>query len=69
MLIHSIVAKEWLLPSLPESQRELLQLPMGPNWIEGTENNGHLVIQRLISTNPAAYLNPKWAPGQIISKK
>lgn len=29
----------------------------------------HAVIERLISSNPQDYLNPKYAPGQVIALK
>lgn len=67
MLIHSIVSPDVLL-SVPESPIRSL-LPWGSGWLEGYEQNGQFYIQRIISTNPADYLDPKLTPGQILLYK
>lgn len=67
MLIHSIVSPDALL-SVPESPVRSLR-PWGGAWLEGWEQNGQFCVQRIISTNPADYLNPKLSPGQIVQYK
>lgn len=64
MLIHSIVDPELLL-SVPEGPIRELR-PWGKGWLEGWEQNGQFCIQRIISTDPVDFLNPKLAPGQIL---
>ncbi len=64
MLIHSIVSPDALL-AVPEGPIRSLR-PWGKGWIEGFEQDGHFCIQRIISTNPVDYLNPKLSPGQIL---
>ena len=67
MLIHSIVSPDLLL-SVPEGPIRSLY-PWGSGWLEGYERGGQFCIQRIISTNPADYLNPTLAPGQMMPYK
>lgn len=64
MLIHSITAHNLLLPPQELSPSEFR--PWRKGWVEGEEQNGQFCIRRLISTDPADYLNPAYAPGQIL---
>ena len=57
MLIHSVMMLDALLPQQEMTQTSLLR--MGNCWIQGKR-----YIERIISTNPADYLDPRLNPGQ-----
>ena len=67
MLIHSIVNPDALF-SVPETPIRSLR-PWGSGWLEGYEQDGAFFIQRIISTSPADYLNPKLKPGEMMPYK
>ena len=67
MSLHTIVPMEALeeTPSLPQA----VCLPRRYGFVSGTRNEeGRLVISQLISTDPAAYLDPKFSPGALFEE-
>ena len=62
MLIHSVMMLDALLPQQEMTQTSLLR--MGNCWIQGNEQSGNRYIERIISTNPADYPDPRLNPGQ-----
>lgn len=66
MIIHSIVPVDFLTeqPVLPVCT--LKQFKGG--MVEGIKTEQGFVINRIISTDPSIYLNPKYAPGQIFTE-
>lgn len=63
MLIHSVAPLPLLLP--PAGSPPAETLPAGGALLEGRRMPEGFCISRLISTNPADYLNPRYAPGSI----
>lgn len=65
MLHHTIIPMEALQeePPTPEG----VCLPCQYGFVSGArDDQGRLVVDRLISTDPAAYLDPAFAPGQLL---
>ncbi len=58
-----------LPPELLEQPAELPPrecIPWAGGFLEGVRNDkGQLVIQRLLSTDPADYLDPRLSPGSL----
>lgn len=65
MLIHSIVPPELLEEATPLPQRQLLPFYDGFVEVEGSGTN--CTVSRVISTNPAVYLDKRFAPGAQFS--
>ncbi len=63
MLIHSIMAHNAIFPQEPI---QTCAIQVGSRWLEGTLENGQMTLNRLISTDPADYLNSQWQPGKRI---
>lgn len=63
MLIHSITPLPLLLP--PAESPPLEMLPLGGALLEGHKTPEGFSVSRLVSTNPADYLDPRYAPGSI----
>ncbi len=66
MLIHSIMAHDVIFPAEPV-QSCCMQLDN--RWLEGTVTAEGLKLSRLISTDPADYLQAQWQPGQCIDRR
>ena len=60
-VIHSIVPANQIFPAEPP-KTELVNL--NGSFLEGIRSKDGLQISRVISTDPAMYLNEKYAPGQ-----
>ncbi len=60
-VIHSIVPADQIFPAEPP-RIELVNL--NGSFLEGTRGKDGIQITRVISTDPAMYLNEKYAPGQ-----
>lgn len=61
-MIHSVLPQEAFYPEEPFPPRECLSVPQG--FLEGVrQEDGSFLITRLISTDPAAYLDPALEPG------
>ncbi len=61
---HTIMPMEALEEQPPVQETECLPCRYG--FVSGVRDaQGRLVISRIISTDPAAYLDPKFAPGQL----
>lgn len=64
-MIQSILPEESLLPQTPPETPECISCPYG--WVQGVRQpDGRLRVDRMISTDPAAYLDERFAPGGII---
>ncbi len=63
MLLHSVV--EAALLTEPPALPKLYTQPFADGLLEGYDSGKDFIISRIISTNPAAYLRPDLAPGQI----
>ena len=63
MIIHSVAPLDALLPrrELPETTT----LPCRGGYVEGILSAQGLTISRLISTDPALYLDARLQPGEI----
>lgn len=61
MLLHSIAAFEQVFPPPPGAT--VSYKPVHGGMVEGMCENGSFTVSRLISTDPRAYLDPRYAPG------
>jgi hypothetical protein len=71
VIYYSIIPLEVVFgPTLENQQKKFIEIDYLGEKVEvmPTENNKY-VINRLISTSPKAYLNPKLQPGSIIEGK
>lgn len=60
-MIHSI-----LPPELPQESPQAVCIRCPYGYLEGVRDEaGGVIVSRIISTNPAAYLDPRFAPGQV----
>lgn len=61
-MIHTILPMEALLPAPEPVQSELRRCPYG--WVQAVQMpQGVWQVSRVISTDPAAYLDPHFSPG------
>lgn len=66
-MIHTILPTECLLPPEEPLRCECVSCPYG--WVEGLRQpDGRLQVQRVISTDPAAYLDEAFMPGGYFSQ-
>lgn len=63
MILDSFVPDQWLLPS-QEPERKVATLCRGEKFFEGYFDQDGFYISRVISTDPADYLDPSCFPGQ-----
>lgn len=61
MVLHSIVPMEQIFAGT-ENQSYSYQR-MNNSFVEGTTRNGRFTVERLISTDPSLYLDPRFSPG------
>lgn len=68
MIFHSIIPLETVFQDMPkdEGQRYTEMDYLGEKIQVSALTNNQLVIQRIISTSPKAYLNPRLQPGTTI---
>ncbi|MDY4192547.1 MAG: YlzJ-like family protein [Oscillospiraceae bacterium] len=59
-MLHTIVAEEFIWGGT-EAQPQCVCIRGG--YLEGVREGDCLVVSRLISTDPALYLDPRYAPG------
>lgn len=59
-MLHTIVAEEFIWAAADE-RPECVCIRGG--YLEGRREGDGLVVSRLISTDPALYLDPQYAPG------
>ncbi|MCI8622717.1 MAG: hypothetical protein HFG26_03545 [Provencibacterium sp.] len=64
MILHSIAPLSWLLPSEGNPQQETL--PADGLLLEGRRTPEGFRVDRLLSTDPAAYLDARYAPGSLL---
>lgn len=65
MPIHSILPPEAYLPQDPTPEQVCKRCPYG--FVDCLPlPDGRLQVNRIISTDPAAYLDPAFAPGAIL---
>lgn len=66
-MIHTILPPESLLPQSILPQCECVSCRYG--WVQGVrQSDGRLAVQRIISTDPAAYLDEAIAPGNYYTQ-
>lgn len=64
-MIHSILPPEAYLQSEPP---KLCCMRCTHGFVFGSrDEEGHFILSRLISTDPSAYLDPRFCPGARIS--
>ncbi|MCX7842440.1 MAG: YlzJ-like family protein [Clostridia bacterium] len=68
MIMHSIIPNELIFGGFPGSiENNFKEMEyLGVRVQVSQSSNNTLVIQRVISTSPKAYLNPKLQPGMSI---
>ena len=64
MVIHSVAPLSMLIPEAPVRPCEIRRFEGG--FLEGQQDPDGFRISRLISTDPMLYLDPKYAPGQLL---
>ena len=64
MILHTIIGEEDIFFSQAEYTKETVQ--MDGMHIECCVSNGERRVDRIISTNPADYINAAYMPGKII---
>lgn len=61
MFLHTIVPPEQIFPANGGEAYEYQNLHN--SIVQGVRENGGFTVRRLISTDPAMYLDPRFAPG------
>ena len=61
MIIHSVTPTWYLMEQPAAPTMEVAGLDGG--YLEGVRQGRDLIISRVISTDPAVYLKPEFAPG------
>ncbi len=72
MILYSIIPAEEVFKENTEVKEASLTQEidyMGEKVIVSSLSNNSYEVRRLISTNPSAYLNPRFAPGAVIEAK
>lgn len=60
-MIYSILPLQ-----LPEENLEAVCVKCPYGYLEGVrDGEGGIIVSRMISTDPAAYLDPRFTPGQV----
>jgi len=62
VILHSIARIDDIFPA---PTQESYLVPCDYGWLDCVEDNGQRRICRLISTNPAAYLDKRYTPGNF----
>lgn len=63
-MMYTVIPPELLEAQPSAPQAVCVKCPYG--YVEGVRNGqGGVVVSRVISTDPAAYLDPRLAPGQV----
>lgn len=66
-MIYSIIPLDQLLFNPEDYKQERMEVNINGEQVVILKNsNNTYTIERLISTNPKAYLNPELAPGTVI---
>ncbi len=65
MILYSIVPPEQVFPSPPP---EYAVRRVHNSYIQGIEQGGEFTVSRLISTDPAMYLDPRYRPGSVLKR-
>lgn len=66
MILHSIARIDAVFPTPPQ---ESCLLPCRHGWLDCVEEKGQQRIRRLISTDPKAYLDNRYTPGNFYQEK
>lgn len=66
MVIHSIIDPLEMLEKTEDSS-VWRQVPGG--FLQGMQRENGLTVTRLVSTDPALYLNPQYQPGAVYQPK
>ncbi len=66
MVIHSIIDPLEMLEKTEDSS-VWRQVPGG--FLQGMQGENGLTVTRLVSTDPALYLNPQYQPGAVYQPK
>ena len=69
MVIHSIIDPLEMLEKIetPVYWPTWLEVPGG--FLQGMQGENGLTVTRLVSTDPALYLNPQYQPGAVYQPK
>lgn len=67
MILHTIMPIDFVLKdmSTPDTRQYVEQ---NGEFFEGVKNEQGFIINRVISTNPATYLNSEFSPGKTLKK-
>lgn len=70
MIMYSIIPNELIFSGIPgQIDNNYLEIEyLGERVQVMSMSNSQYVIQRVISTSPKAYLNPRLQPGSVITK-
>lgn len=66
MFLYTIAAPQQIFPADPNAA--YCYKSFHTHIVEGNEQNGQFIVSRLISTDPALYLNPRFSPGGELKK-
>lgn len=64
MFLYTLAPIDWSEPVAPSAQ-PVECLPFAKGYLEGTAGPEGFLVRRVISTDPAAYLSPAYAPGAV----
>ena len=69
MILHSVIPSDIVFKDYDISQDyEFIEIEyLGEKVVVYNVSNNQFAINRVISTSPKAYLNPRLMPGQIVS--
>lgn len=61
MFLHTIVPPEQIFAAENNLQYEYKRV--NNSLVQGVARDGRFMVERLISTDPSMYLNPRYSPG------
>lgn len=61
MVLHTIVPPEQIFGTAENMQYEYKRVKN--SLVQGVAQEGRFMVERLISTDPSLYLDPRYAPG------
>lgn len=67
MLIHSVMPNAWIMQDANQPQLECRSY--NGRYLEGRTENGEFIVNRVISTDPKAYLDTKVTIGAVLPRE
>ncbi len=67
MVLHTIIPLEQVFGGRDSTNPESINYEYrrtGNHFVQGISQEGRFTIERLIATDPALYLDPRYAPGR-----